>query len=193
MRSNLWLRVKNPSCSTCAKMCLLIPILTIVRLGARLIMLFRPSLSIALILFCLVAPQYSQGEQDSSVLLRLVGPDGGERSVTREDWGKLPRTSVKAKDHGGDVVSFEGVPARELLKLVAAPSGHELRGRQLTVYVVAEASDGYKVVYALPEFDPDFTDGLILIADRRNGEGLRPRKGRCEWWCWGSQARWVRN
>lgn len=140
--------------------------------------LLRSSLWISLILLALVVPEYSQGEQDSSaVLLRLVAPDGGERSVTREDWSKLPRTSVKAKDHGGDVVSFDGVPARELLKLVAAPSGPELRGRQLTLYVVAEATDGYKAVYALAEFDPDFTDGVILIADRRNGEALPPKEG----------------
>ncbi len=128
------------------------------------------------------------------MLLRLLGPNGGERSVTQEDWSKLPRTLVKAKDHGGDVVSFESVPARELLKLVAAPSGPELRGRQLTLYVVAEASDGYKVVYALPEFDPDFTDGVILIADRRNGEALPPEEGPLRMVVpWEKrQARWVR-
>jgi DMSO/TMAO reductase YedYZ molybdopterin-dependent catalytic subunit len=128
------------------------------------------------------------------LLLRLVGPGGDERSVTQEDWGKLPRTSVKAKDHGGDVVSFEGVPARELLKLVAAPSGHELRGQQLILYVVAEASDGYKVVYALPEFDPDFTDAVILIADRRNGEALPANEGPLRMVVpWEKrQARWVR-
>jgi DMSO/TMAO reductase YedYZ molybdopterin-dependent catalytic subunit len=156
---------------------------------------FRSSLWILLIFFCLVAPEYSRADQDSSaLLLRLVGPDGGERSVTREDWGKLPRTSVKAKDHGGDVVNFEGVPARELLKLVAAPSGHELRGRQLTLYVVAEATDGYKVVYALPEFDPDFTDGVILIADRRNGETLPPKEGPLRLVVpWEKrEARWIR-
>jgi DMSO/TMAO reductase YedYZ molybdopterin-dependent catalytic subunit len=157
--------------------------------------LLRSSLWIPLIFFALVAPEYSQGEQDSPAsLLRLVGPDGGERSVTQEDWGKLPRTSVKARDHGGDIVTFEGVPARELLKLVAAPFGHELRGQQLALYVVAEAVDGYKVVYALPEFDQDFTDGVILIADRRNGEVLPPKEGPLRIVVpWEKrQARWVR-
>ena len=157
--------------------------------------LLRSSLWIALIFFSLVAPEHSQGEKNSSaLLLRLVAPDGGERSVTQEDWSKLSRASVKAKDHGGAIVSFEGVPARELLKLLAAPSGPELRGQQLSLYVMAEAADGYKAIYALPEFDPDFTDGVILIADRRNGEVLPPKEGPLRMVVpWEKrQARWVR-
>ena len=36
------------------------------------------------------------------------------------------------------------------------------------LYVQAEALDGYKVVYALPEIDTSFTDKTILVADRKN-------------------------
>ena len=64
----------------------------------------------------------------------------------------------------------------------------------MSLYVVAEGADGYKVVYALPEFDPDFTDGLILIADRKNGEALPPKEGPLRMVVpWEKrQARWVR-
>jgi DMSO/TMAO reductase YedYZ molybdopterin-dependent catalytic subunit len=153
----------------------------------------RPFLSIALIIFGLVVSGSSQGQQDRSAL-RLVGLDGAAREVTPEEWGKLPRTTVKAKDHGGATVAFEGVAARELLKLVAAPLGPELRGQQLTVYIVAEGADGYKVVYAPAEFDSDFTDGLILIADRKDGELLPPKEGPLRMVVpWEKrQARWVR-
>jgi len=156
---------------------------------------FRSSLWIPLIAFVVVAPSNSQGEQNSSVpLLRLVGADGGERSVTQEDWAKLPRAVVKAVDHGGATATFEGVPARELLNLVSVPFGPDLRGQQLALYVVAEAADGYKVVYALPEFDPGFTDGVILIADRKDGEALPPKEGPVRVVVpWEKrQARWVR-
>lgn len=119
-----------------------------------------------------------QGQQSpSAAQLRLVGLDGTERVLTAKDWAQLPRTAVEAKDHGGVVVNFEGVPAREILKLVDAPLGPELRAAKLALYVVAEAADGYKVVYALPEFDAAFTDGLILIADRKNGQALPPQEG----------------
>ena len=124
----------------------------------------------------------------------MVGLDGSQHQVTAEEWEKLPRAAVKATDHGGTTVTFEGVPACELLKLVSAPAGHELRGQQLTLYVVAEGADGYKVAYALPEFDPDFTDGVILIADRKNGEALPPKEGPLRMVVpWEKrQARWVR-
>lgn len=153
----------------------------------------RSSLSIALIIVGLAVSSSGQGQQDRSAL-RVVGLDGVAHEVTPEEWGKLPRTAVKAQDHGGATVTFEGVPARELLKLVAAPLGHELRGPQLTLYAVAEGADGYKVVYALPEFDTDFTDGLILIADRKDGELFPPKEGPLRMLVpWEKrQARWVR-
>ena len=155
----------------------------------------RSFLSTGLIILGLVIAGSGQGQQDgSAAVLRLVGLDGLPHQVTAEDWAKLPRTSVKAKDHGGAIVAFEGVPAHELLKIVAAPLGHELRGQQLSLYVVAEAADGYKVVYALPEFDPDFTDGVILIADRKNGEVLPSKEGPLRMVVpWEKrQARWTR-
>ena len=101
---------------------------------------------------------------------------------------------MKAVDHGGAEVTFEGVPARDLLKLVGAPTGHDLRGEKLSLYVLAEASDGYQVVYALAEFDAGFTDGLILVADRKDGAALGPDEGPLRMVVpWEKrQARWVR-
>jgi DMSO/TMAO reductase YedYZ molybdopterin-dependent catalytic subunit len=157
--------------------------------------LLRSFLWIALIILSLAASGYGQGQQDSSAaLLRVVGPGGPELRVTAQDWAKLPRATVTAMDHGGAQVTFEGVPARELLKLAGAPFGHELRGQRLSLYVLAEASDGYKALYALAEFDADFTDGLILIADRKNGEALAPKEGPLQMVVpWEKrQARWVR-
>ena len=113
---------------------------------------------------------------DSSPALRIIGIAGNEVSITAAEWAKLPRASVKVVDHG-EQATFEGVPARELLKLVGAPLGADLRGQNLSVYVLAEASDGYQVVYTLTEFDTGFTDGLILVADRKNGEALGPKEG----------------
>jgi hypothetical protein len=119
-----------------------------------------------------------QAQQNSSAaVLSVIGVDGTEHRITSEEWAKLPRVTAKARDHSGAEALFEGVAARDVLKLGGVPLGQELRGPRLALYVVAEAADGYKVVYAVPEFDDGFTDGLILVADRKDGEALGPKEG----------------
>jgi hypothetical protein len=48
----------------------------------------------------------------------------------------------------------------------------------MKLFVVVEAADGYGVVFAIPELDPDFTDRLVVIADRCEATRLRRRKDR---------------
>ena len=61
-------------------------------------------------------------------------------------------------------------------------------------YVIVEASDGYHAVFALPEFDPDFTDRVIILADRRDGRALPSPEGPFRVIVEGEKrhARWVR-
>jgi hypothetical protein len=42
---------------------------------------------------------------------------------------------------------------------------------------VVEAADGYRVVIALPELDPAFTDRQIVLAYLRNGKPLDEKEG----------------
>src|ERR1700692_3982402 len=67
---------------------------------------------------------------------------------------KMPRTSVRAAEHDGQQVTYEGVLLSEILKAAGAPLGEKLRGQVLTNYVLAKAKDGYQVLFALPELDP---------------------------------------
>jgi hypothetical protein len=39
----------------------------------------------------------------------------------------------------------------------------------LATYVVAEASDGYRVIFSIGEIDPDVHDSEIIVADSING------------------------
>ena len=64
-----------------------------------------------------------------------------------------------------------------ILKLAGAPLGKELRGGNLAVFVVAEAADGYRVVYSLAEFDSGFRDATILVADKKDGKALATEEG----------------
>ena len=84
---------------------------------------------------------------------------------------------MQTKDHGKEA-TFEGVPLVEVLKLAGVRFGEQLRGKSLATYLLAEASDGYRVVFALPELDPAFFDKLILLADRRDRKPLSEGEGR---------------
>jgi DMSO/TMAO reductase YedYZ molybdopterin-dependent catalytic subunit len=73
---------------------------------------------------------------------------------------------------------YEGVRLHDVLKNAGVPLGSELRGKALTSYVLAEAQDGYQVVFSLGELDPSFIDNEILLADTANGKPLFGAQGR---------------
>ena len=67
---------------------------------------------------------------------------------------KLPRTRIKAKDEKGKDSVWEGPLLSEVLRAGGVKFGEAIRGKALANYVLAEAADGYCVVFALPEMDP---------------------------------------
>jgi hypothetical protein len=90
----------------------------------------------------------------------------------------MPReTAVLNNEHDGSQTTYEGVLLREILKKAGAPFGHDLRGKALTSYVVAKASDGYQVIFTLAELDADLANERILVADKRGGQALSEHDG----------------
>jgi DMSO/TMAO reductase YedYZ molybdopterin-dependent catalytic subunit len=73
--------------------------------------------------------------------------------------------------------SVEGVLVYELLKKAGQPFGDQMRKAQLVKYALFTAHDGYRTLFALPEFDPAFTAGVPLVADRMDGQPLPAGKG----------------
>lgn len=110
-------------------------------------------------------------------LLSIRGEVERPLKLTAADLAKLPRRTVSAKDHDGKEASFEGVELGEVLKLAGVKSGDALRGKSLALFLVVEARDGYRAVFALPELDRAFTDRVILLADRRDGKTLAAAEG----------------
>jgi DMSO/TMAO reductase YedYZ molybdopterin-dependent catalytic subunit len=109
--------------------------------------------------------------------LKVNGEVARPLNLTADDWKKLPRRSVRAKDHDGKESEYEGVELGEILKLVGVKSGEALRGNDLALFLVVEAADHYRAVFALPELDHAFTDRVVLLADRRDGKPLAPNEG----------------
>src|ERR1700730_17613967 len=87
-------------------------------------------------------------QQPAAISLQSL--EGRPITVTAEDLAKLPQQTVKASEHG-NCATFEGVLWNDVLVLVNAPTGEKLRGKALTQYLLVEARDGYRVVFALPE------------------------------------------
>ena len=119
--------------------------------------------------------------QDSPPTSRVVLSVGGEvprpSKLTAPEFARLPRQTVRAKDHEGKEAEFEGVPLVEVLKASGVQFGQDLRGPALATYLIVEAADGYRAVFALPELDPAFSDRVILLADRREGKPLGGKEG----------------
>ena len=104
--------------------------------------------------------------------MRIGGDVERPLSLKGEDLAKLGRQPLRVQEHDGRESLFEGVSIGELLQLAGVPLGKDLSGERMLTYLVVEAADGYRVVFALPEIDPAFTDRTILLVDRRDEQPL---------------------
>ncbi len=140
------------------------------------------------------SPAQQNVKNPSDATLRIIGKVHHPLVVQQADLQALPRKRVAVTDDRGRRATYEGVPVVELLQRAEVPLGKRLRGSQMKFYVLVDASDGYQVVFALPEFDPGFTDRVILLADRRDGHLLSAPEGPFRIVVPGEKrhARWVR-
>jgi hypothetical protein len=130
-----------------------------------------------------------------STTLKVTGLDGKETTYSVTDLKAMTHKTVAVyNEHAKANESYSGVTLTDLLAKAGAPTGEKLRGKGFQLYVVAEGTDHYKVVYSIDETDPLNHAGDVIVADSLNGapigadgafklvssEDKRP-------------ARWVRN
>jgi len=115
--------------------------------------------------------------QDTQPSILVTGTVKHALTLTADGLAKMPRASVRTTSNGMETV-HEGVWLHEVLKRAGVPQGIELRGKALASYVLAEAQDGYQVLFSLGELDPAFIDNEILLADTANGKPLFGAQGR---------------
>jgi DMSO/TMAO reductase YedYZ molybdopterin-dependent catalytic subunit len=126
--------------------------------------------------------------------LLVKGAVKQELRLTLNDLKNMPRTKVAAKGHDGSTHEYEGVTLASLLAKAGAPQAGDLRGRSMSLCVVAEGSDGYRAAFSLAELDPDFANESVLVADTADGKDLGPDQGPLRLVVPGDkrQGRWVR-
>ncbi len=109
--------------------------------------------------------------------LTITGAIPAPVTFQAADLAAMPRQTITLTEQDGSKDEYEGVPIVELLKKAGAPTGSKLRGKALTIYVLAKAHDGYQVLYSLAELDPGLTQGKFIVADKRNGKPLFDYQG----------------
>ena len=91
---------------------------------------------------------------------------------------QFTQTTVVRKDKDGKVDhTYSGVTLSDILKKAGATMEDALKGKNLTKYLLVEASDNYQVVFALAELDKNYTDRLIILADTVDGKPLPAGEG----------------
>jgi hypothetical protein len=108
--------------------------------------------------------------------LTIQNDDGKRTVLSRADLEALPHVKVQATAH--DVsAAFEGVAVKTVLEKAGIAFGEGMRGKRLASCLLVEAADGYKVVIALPEMDPGFTDKQVVLAFLKDGKAMDSKEG----------------
>jgi hypothetical protein len=116
-------------------------------------------------------------------------------AITAATLAGLPHQTISATDEHGRTDRYSGVALRDVLTQQGVPAGEAVRGKVMTRYVIVEATDGYRVLFSLPELDGSYGDRVVLIADTRDGVALDAHFGPYRLIVPGEkrEARWVRN
>lgn len=131
--------------------------------------LLLASLASLVFLDCLVSAQNSV----APVVLKITGNVANPLELTAADLKAMPRKVVMVNNsHDKKSETYEGVLLQTLLNKAGAPQGHDMKGPAMATYLLAEASDGYRVLFSLAELDADFTDNQVLVADTLDGAPL---------------------
>lgn len=108
-------------------------------------------------------------------VLKVEGAVPTPLSLTADDLAKLPRaTATLSAD--GTTTTYEGVLLYDILVKAGWQFGHGMTGKPMASYLLATGKDGYQVLFALPEIDPQFSGAKVIIADKADGAALPARE-----------------
>ncbi len=128
------------------------------------------------VLFVLLLAVVLQAGFVWSQQLTIQNESGKQTVLTRADIEALPRIKVTGGVSGG-TATFEGVALRAVLEKGGVEFGQSMKGKRMASCLLVEAADGYRVVMALPELDPAFTDKRIVLAFLKDGKPLDDKEG----------------
>jgi len=116
-------------------------------------------------------------QQLKAQTIQVTGEVTKKLNLTKDDLAKMKRSTVTAKDKNGKDHIYKGVAVADILELAGVTTGAQLRGENLSKYLLVTCADGYAVVFSLAELDAAFTDKVVLLADEGDGQPLPIDKG----------------
>ena len=145
-------------------------------------------------------PTKSTTHQHSPVLI-VRNPSGETKTLSPEQFAKLPRTTIQAEvPHSKQTATYQGVLLGRVLQeagvrpTTKSDGSQELARPLRSAYVLIEAADGYQVVFSLPELFPALGGYNVLLVDRVDGQPLQAKAAPYQIVVTGSDGheRWVR-
>jgi DMSO/TMAO reductase YedYZ molybdopterin-dependent catalytic subunit len=110
--------------------------------------------------------------------LRITGAVSNPLVLTVADLKRMPRKTLSVVNpHDKKKETYEGVLLEGLLTKAGVPQGEQLRGPSMASYVIAEATDGYRVVFSLAELDSGILESEVIVADTMDGAPLSAQQG----------------
>lgn len=104
---------------------------------------------------------------------RIGGEVATPLDLTVAELKAMPRKTLRVDNpHSKKTEVYEGVLVEDLLKKAGVPQGEQLRGPAMATYVLVDAADNYRVVFALEEFNSSFMDSEIILADTMDGASI---------------------
>jgi DMSO/TMAO reductase YedYZ molybdopterin-dependent catalytic subunit len=110
--------------------------------------------------------------------LQINGAVARPEVLTGSDLKKMTRKTLRViNPHKKNTEQYEGVLLADILQKAGIPHGEQLRGPAMETYVIAEGSDGYRVVFSHAELDAGIVESDIIVADSMDGAPLPAKDG----------------
>ncbi len=109
--------------------------------------------------------------------VKVSGEVAKPLSISAAGLAKMKRTTVTLNDRDGKAHSYTGAAIQDILEQAGVTTGQQLRGKNLTKYLLVKCADGYEVLFSLAELDSSFTDRTVILADALDGGPLPAGKG----------------
>jgi DMSO/TMAO reductase YedYZ molybdopterin-dependent catalytic subunit len=114
------------------------------------------------------------GLKAQSESITFINESGNSSSI---DPMKLKSKTIKAIGHDLKTHEFSGPLLSDFLSNAGVILGEAAKKQTVSSYIIIEARDNYKCVFALAELDPLFSSSDIIIASKMDGKALPENNG----------------